>query len=45
MRAKLNATRNFSQQHAYLSVSAVMFSNNFLVYTVHIDRSVFLYYP
>ena len=33
------------KKNAYLSVSAVMFYNQFLAYTVYIDRSAFLYNP
>ena len=35
----------FFKKNAYLSVSAGMFFKHFFVYTVHIDRSAFSYYP
>ena len=33
------------KKNVYLSVSAVMFSEQFLAYAVHIDKSAFSCYP
>ena len=36
---------DFIKKHAFLSVSAVMFCNQFLAYLVLIDGSAFLFNP